>query len=616
MVLNWIDQKKAKPVIDKLLQQIELPVILKQQQIRKVEEQVDELIKRGLRLLRGNMLDQASKELLSAYERLPDYFVEEIEPTLNEYLQKEDYEKSLLIGLIVLKIRTDDYRLANTIGNCARKLKRFKQANNLYRLSLRANREYNQAFYNFAASLGRVDKYDLEIQTVVEKYLYSEHFFLPGTLPEPGTIDELEDSLTYQNKMQQVEEVQKLIKEEYDLEQKGDFTAADKVETKIIERQKRSNKPSYQQMCKILMSQAKKAEKDFASSESELENVKWQYQIYNLGLLALKNDDILLAKKSFRELKDEQSKLPYVKMLNALVDELNGKRDEAIADLSELLKENSKDRFVNINLGLLFHRADNRLLTYKYLLLGGFLLERSEGLFSLDEIFLLAEESLRQGALNRSLGLFQLIVEESDNVAAWGRIGDIYWQMLEKDEAIRAYKKILTIDPDSKLGYDKLRVIHDAFCQKAMDFTENRMYNPAVREYDKALNVLRVTETLKLASEAYRVIQKRAISLNLQMEYQEAVVKENRERQEIIRLQLITKGKEHMKLKKIQSAISHLEKAFDMKADKEVLTILVHVYKSLKRREALNHLLKRWQKMIKHDIKLKRFVINLDNPSP
>ncbi len=609
MVLNWIDQKKTKPVIDKILQQIELPDILKQQQIKKVEDHVDELIKRGLRLLRGNMLDHASKEFLSAYERLPDYFAEEIQPTLNEYLQKEDYEKSLLIGLIVLKVKTDDYRLANTIGNCARKLKRFKQANNLYRLSLRGNREYNQAFYNFAASLGRVDRYDLEIQSIVEKYIYCEHFFLPGTLPEPGAIDELEASLTYQNKSQQVEEVQKLIKEENDLEQKGDFTAAEKVETKIIERQKKSNKPSYKQMSKALMSQTKKAEKDFDSSEFELENVKWQYQIYNLGLFALENDDIPLAEKSFRELKDEQSKLPHVKMLNALVNELNGKRDEAIADLSELLKENSRDRFVNINLGLLYHRAENRLLTYKYLLKGGFLLEKSDGLFSLEEIFLKAEESLRQGSLKRSLGLFQLVVEESDNVAAWGRIGDIYWQMMEKDEAINAYKEIQKIDPDSKLGYDKLRAIHDDFCQKAMDFTEDRSYSLAVREYDKALNVLKVTETLKLASEAYKVVQKRAISLNLQMEYREAVAKENKEQKELLRLQLIKKGKEHMKLKKIQPAISCLEKAFDMKADKEVLTILVYVYKSLKRREALNHLIKRWQKMIKHDSKLKRFVI-------
>lgn len=607
MVLNWIEQTRAKPVIDKILRQIELPNILKQQQIKRLENQVDGMLARGLRFLRGDLVEQASKEFLLAFEKLPGYFAEEIEPALNDYLQKEDYEKALLIGLIILKVKTDDYRLANTIGNCARKLKKYKQANNLYRLAMRANKDFNQAFYNFAASLAKVEKFDLEVQDLVEKYIYSEHFFLPAFLPESRVIDDLADELTYQNRGRQVEEVRQLIEKEHNLELNGDISSAEEVEKKIIERQKRSNKPGYEQITEVLKFRAKKAERDFGTSVSERENVTWQYHIYNLGLFAFQNEDISLAQKCFKELKNEHSKLPNVKMLNALIYELRGHRDEAIADLFEQLKQNNKDRFVNINLGLIYHRANNRLLTYKYLVTGSFLLEKSEGLFSLEDIFQLADETLRQGGLNRSLNLFQLIVEESDNTNAWAKIGDIYWQMLETEDSIKAYKEILRIDPDSKLGYSRLRKIHDNYCQKATNFTEGSKFSLAVLEYDKALNVLRVTETLKKASEAYKVVQKSAISLNLQMEYQEAVANELKEKQETLRLRLIKKGKESLRAKKIQPAIKCFEQAFDMKVDKDVLMFLAYIYRNLKRKEALNHLLKRWRKMVKHDRKLKRF---------
>ena len=46
------------------------------------------------------------------------------------------------------------------VGNCARRQKNYKQANNLYRHALKINPKYQVAFYNLAASMGKVEKYD------------------------------------------------------------------------------------------------------------------------------------------------------------------------------------------------------------------------------------------------------------------------------------------------------------------------------------------------------------------------------------------------------------------------------------------------------------------------
>jgi len=559
--------------------------------------------------LRGNMLDKAESRFHLAHEKFPEYFAKEMGPVLNDFLQKEDYEKALLVGLIILKAQKEDFRLANTLGNCARRLKNYQQANNLYRLALRTNNEFNQAFYNFAASLARVEKYDLEIQLLVEEYLLSEQFVLPSCVPQSDCVDELIDDLTCQNEARKVREIQHLIKEENRLEMKGEIKAAEEIENKIIICQKRENKPGYKQITIALQKSAQEAEENFDSSIEKLENLPWQHQIYNLGLFAFQNKDIQLAQKCFKDLKNEQSSLPYVGMLNALIYDLRGKRDKAIVDLLQLLKENGKDRFININLGLIYRRANNRLLTYKYLLAGSVLLEDSEGMFSLKEIFQLAKKTLDQGELKRALKLFLLIVDESESIEAWAKIGDIYWQTLEEENAIQAYKQILKVDPKSRLGYIKLRKIHDNFCKKALIFTEASKFNLAVLEYDKALKVLKVTDTLKKASDAYKVIDKRAISLNLKIEYKEALAGDKKKEDEILRQKLIEKGKEYLRAKNIQPAIRCFENAFDMKADKDVFMFLVYIYKNLKRKEALNHLIKRWHKMVKHDAKLKRFKV-------
>jgi lipopolysaccharide biosynthesis regulator YciM len=59
----------------------------------------------------------------------------------------------------------------------------------------------------------------------------------------------------------------------------------------------------------------------------------------------------------------------------------------------------------------------------------------------------------------------------------------------------------------------------------------------------------------------------------------------------------VTKGKAYLKKKDFINAIESFENAFSLRMDKDVFVYLAHIYKGLKRTNALNHLLQRWQQV-------------------
>ena len=595
-------RKKNKPIIDKILQQIELPRIIKIQQEKKLLAAVEQAIERGERFVRSNLFFHANIEFRFAAEQLPELLVEELEPVFNDYVQKEDHERALIIGLVLLKIQKEDYRLANTIGNCARKSKKYKQANNLYRHALKTNRNFNQAFYNLAASLAKVEKYDLEVQALVEPQVQREHFVLPSFLPHPDILHEVIDELTYAKKAHHVEQIHDLLEELEQAESSENVGEAEKIRIRIQQKQKKEISPTYNEICEKFRADARKAQRLFEKKGKSQDQLTGQQQIFNLGIYALSHYDLTLAQNCFEELRIVVPHPPYLEMVAALTLALMGQREEAVADFFRLLEKDRDDRYLNINLGLIYYKSNNRLLAYKYLLIGAGLLQQSEGLFSRAELMRLAMVNFEQGSYKKALSLFTRIVEESENGLAWQNIGEIYLQWQDYHEACNAFKEALRINPDSLLIRKKLNSMHDHFVEKADELIEESKYMVAIESLEQALTILRTPETLKKTSDAYKVVMKKAQSLNLLMEYREAVAKEKAENQESLRQQFIKKGKEYLHKQRLQPAIRCFEQAFDMKIDKDVFMYLAYIYKGLNRKQALQHLIARWQKKTAHQL--------------
>ena len=83
--------------------------------------------------------------------------------------------------------------------------------------------------------------------------------------------------------------------------------------------------------------------------------------------------------------------------------------------------------------------------------------------------------------------------------------------------------------------------------------------------------------------------------------------REREEEIELERLENIKMGKIYLKRKKYHRAIESFESAFRMKMDKDVFMFLAHIYKMLKSPRELEDLLFRWNQMVEHEEKMKKF---------
>lgn len=519
----------------------------------------NENLEKGKILLRGKLYKQAVIELKLALELDTETTTQNLEIMFSEFVKNRDLEASLSVGLVLIKVRTKDFELANRVGNIARKLHNYKQANNLYKQSLRINKNFIKAYYNLAASMGKVAKYDLEVKKNIEQFANFDNYALPE----------------YQNGQNIVKE----LMDQWKKKGKGNREDISEVRDKIRNHLKQAVKYDWKQHPikegKIIL----------------------QGDIYNVGLFALTCGDAVTAIENFTKLKKQNSKIPYLGMVTALAEAGLGSGNQAARDLVVLLGENQYDRYLNFNLGLLYKKIKNRLLSYKYLSIAASLLENSEGQFSSEDVLKVADGYFENGNLKKSLHLYKLVKSEQQNTHAITRIGEIHLLNNNYTEAVSAFKAILETEPDSQLALQKLRDIHDYYVEKADEVIKEKNVAQAMVLYERALLIERVPETIEKIVKIYIRLKKNEKADELTKELEEINKQKLQSLQEAKRQVYVTKGKAYMKKKDFLNAIENFENAFSLRKDKDVFVYLAHIYKGLKRTSALNHLLQRWQQM-------------------
>lgn len=145
----------------------------------------------GIALLEKEFQHKAMFEIQKALDIDPTVVAELLLLELNRFMEQGDDKTALSIGLIALKIKPEDYLLANTLGNCARRIKDYKQANNLYRQAFRLNRAFDIALYNLAASLAHIPLFDNRVKELIEPFSRIHHFVLPRYKNDPAFIENI-----------------------------------------------------------------------------------------------------------------------------------------------------------------------------------------------------------------------------------------------------------------------------------------------------------------------------------------------------------------------------------------------------------------------------------------
>ncbi|MCP4297593.1 MAG: hypothetical protein GY786_18500 [Proteobacteria bacterium] len=99
----------------------------------RAQQKATELVQSGLQLVRKKLYKQASLDFNKALKINKDITGITLDKHFKRFKHGENHGATLAIGLVLLKIKKDDYKLANILGNCSRRESEHQQANDLYR---------------------------------------------------------------------------------------------------------------------------------------------------------------------------------------------------------------------------------------------------------------------------------------------------------------------------------------------------------------------------------------------------------------------------------------------------------------------------------------------------
>jgi len=559
----------------------------------KIREKVAEHIADGMAHLSQKFYNGAMIEFDKAMELNPDKVYPRLVEELSSAAASGDLQSALAIGLNLFKKNNSDYELANKLGNYARELKDYKQANGLYKAALKVNKNYETAFYNLAASQAKVDIFDDAVKSALEKFDSAEGYILPGYIGVDNLIETMTTQVEDQKQIEYKEKTQDLTIERDKLIESGNSVEAKGVDLKIKKLKDNLNKVLDEDLIDAF-------KKEIAEDPDNNKVHK-----YNLALFALhskKPDAALEAVDGLLE-----SEYEAVELIKVIALDQKGFSDEAMRKLVQLLGKNEFNRYHNVNLGLMYRKRKKRFLATKYLVKTASLLEKSSGIYSMRDLLLAADESYEQGNLKKALNYYKIATTEIPTPDIWNKIGSINVEQKKYDEAVEAFRQMSELDPKSKAADSKIKEIHDYYVEKGEILFHDRKFKPSVDYYHKALGVLRLPDTLKQTADVYKQLNNSEKEKELLEEWQKLMDEEKAKEQEEHRQKMIMKGKAFMKQKNYIKAIETFEAILRMKVDRQIFMQLAALYKGLKKNNDLLDLEQRFENMVLHEEKVRRF---------
>ncbi|MCP4750887.1 MAG: tetratricopeptide repeat protein [Proteobacteria bacterium] len=522
---------------------------------------------------------------------------EDVYPRLVEELSNAassgELESALAIGLNLINKNEEDFELANKLGNYARELKDYKQANGLYKTALKINKNYETAFYNLAASQAKVDIFDEAVKSALTQFDDTKDYVLPDPIGEANVIEQYSKRVEEDKQANFKEKYQELtILRDQQIET-GHAVEAQGTDIQIKKLKDDLNSITPDEILEEFRKDIK--------SDPEGEHV----HRYNLAIYALSSKKPDEALKVLDGLSEKE--FDTVELLKAVALEQKGHLNKAIQKLINLLGKNEFNRYYNVNLGLMYRKARKGFLATKYLIKTAALLDKSNGIYSMKELLFEADENYEQGKLKKALNYYLIAASEIPDAEILNKIGSIYVERKKYDEAVEAFREMATLNPKSKAADAKLREIHDYYVEKGETLFEDRKFKPSVDYYHKALGVLRLPETIKKTADGYKQLNIPEKEKELLEEYQTLLDEQKARDQEEHRQKMILQGKHYLKKKDYIKAIDTFEAIFRMKVDKKIFMQLAALYKGLKKRNELAELESKWAKMVAHEEKMKKY---------
>ncbi len=395
----------------------------------KIRARVEKHIAEGMNHLSRKFYNGAMIELNKAMELDPGGAYPRLTKELESSAASGDLESALAIGLNLIKENNGDYKLANKLGNYARELKDYKQANGLYKTALKMNKGFRTAFYNLAASQAKVDIFDDSIRSALAQFDDVKDYVLPDYLGDANIMEQFTTKIEEEKQLAMKDALQGFVLEKEQIMEAGKADEAQRIEIEINKLKETNIEVSFDDMRQMFRN---KIEEDPPNAEIHR---------FNLGVYALANKKTDVALEAIDGLSADA--FPTIELLQAIALEQRGNLNEAIDKLVRLLGKNEFNRYNNVNLGIMYRKAQKEFLSIKYLIKTAYLLNKSGGLYSMKELLRAANEAFEQGQLKKALNFFCIAATEIPDPDIWYKIGMIYIERKKNEEAVEAFRRSL-----------------------------------------------------------------------------------------------------------------------------------------------------------------------------
>lgn len=574
--------------------------IIAKRRVAKTKLRAKQLVSEGLKKVVTKLYKQAMLCFGEAIELDQETVLPLLKEQFIKFYRLSDYDSALSCGMAAFKVCKTDPDLTNQLGNCARRHDNYKQANNMYRFALKIDRNHKDAFLNLAASMGKVDLYDRDVGIKIKQHLDLDEFIYPEYLENPQFIEQVVEAL-----IQDFEEHTAFQEEN---QQDGDIYASESISapsTQYARKKKKEKAKKYQPTVQDIIDYIKKEQADCSENGLTPDPIYYQKLQYNLGIYCLVSNQLNEAQNCFKALSKTSANYEYIEMLSAVTQYKMGHAKDAIEVFIKLLGKDRYNRFYNANLGMIYKKEKNRLLATKYLAVAAFLLDKSDGVYKTSDIMRLAHQAFEEGDLKKAYRLYSIITSESDNIEAILKIGDIFFSKKNFRRAADQYFHAIKVDPDHPEANERIESSFQFFYTEAHQMYRKNKFVNAVDGYEKALIFKTEISALKAVFDIYTHLKRIDKAKVYEEKYLKLLAEENEKQLKKEKADLIKKGKIYLKSKSYHEAIKAFEEAFSKVPDKDIFMYLAHLYKSLRRKAELEHLLTRWHQIREEEERIK-----------
>ena len=558
-------------------------------------KEVNSILERGKSLLEKNFYDWAAVEFNKAMELNPKLAADTVTKLFQEMQGGGNPDGIISLGIIVLKMDPTNTELTNLLGNNYRKKQDWKRANNMYKLCLKHDPDFTNAIYNQAATIAKIKIADGNAVSAIGEFEKMTDFVLPDINEGMEKLKDMQQLFAVvmdeESDEQADEEKGNEVKEE--TKEQAENGGKENDSSEVNEDDAQDEKEIQDEENRIDPAQTFK----YIISNIEEESEEWKEACFTLGIYCLKTKEGKTARSVFKHLLMREKENVDLRCFLVLAISLDGKIDNAIEILQNILGQNPNHRYSNVNMGILFKNKgmlqQSRVCFFKTF----DLLERSHGDYDISVCLENADKLFNDNRVKTALEIYEPLVTEITSQELLIRIAKIYVENKAWDDAFEIYRRILRINRQNKEAREGIKSVHAAYLIASENYLKQNDAKNAALAIDKALSIA-VSKNL---------LQK-AINLNILLENENRAVELEQMLKSFNKNEIQTKVQEKISLAEeaetkgnYKSAILFYEEAIKIDPQNSTLKKLVDLCVRIKRPD-LGKKLTNWFTKFQHSV--------------